>query len=193
MDKKSQIIKETYSLFSQKGYNVSMSEIAKAVDIKTPSLYSHFKNKNEIIELTIRTEIEHYFDTIFKNTLKLKHKTCEEKLKSMLFYSIDYYKKSSRLSFWKHMSLIQNKELKDLSFSLIQKRDKYLFDLIEKCFEKGITEKEIKNTADKGSIYLYFSMMQGILTSMFFYQNNGVTIEEFTTMAWESYWNSIKF
>lgn len=37
------------SLFSEKGYDaISMSEIVEAVSIKAPSLYKHYKSKNDI-------------------------------------------------------------------------------------------------------------------------------------------------
>ncbi len=43
------ILKESLRLFSEKGYSdVFVSDIAKAVGIKAPSLYKHFKNKQEI-------------------------------------------------------------------------------------------------------------------------------------------------
>lgn len=192
MDKKSEILNATYHLFSEKGYNLSMSEIAETVKIKTPSLYSHFKSKDEIITLTIKSEVEHCFDTICKKSEKLEGKSCEEKLKYILFYSIDYYKNPSRLRFWRHISLLQNKELRNMSIDLIKDRDMRLLKKLESCFKKGIKEKEIKETVSEGAIYLYFSMIQGILNSILFIQDNGITIEKFTSMAWQSYWDGIK-
>lgn len=49
MNTRQKIIKEALSLFSEKGYSdVYVSEIAEAVGIKAPSLYKHFKSKQEI-------------------------------------------------------------------------------------------------------------------------------------------------
>ena len=53
MDKKTEILNSAYKHFSKRGYNVSMSDIAKDVGIKTPSLYSHFTSKDEIILIVI--------------------------------------------------------------------------------------------------------------------------------------------
>lgn len=51
MNTKKKIIEEALVLFSEKGYSdVYVSDIAKAVGIKAPSLYKHFKNKQEIFE-----------------------------------------------------------------------------------------------------------------------------------------------
>lgn len=49
METKQRIIKEALTLFAEKGYNdVYVSDIAQAVGIKAPSLYKHFKSKQEI-------------------------------------------------------------------------------------------------------------------------------------------------
>ena len=51
MDRKEEIIIVTLKLASQIGLsNVSMEQIAKQVGIKKPSLYNHFKSKDEIID-----------------------------------------------------------------------------------------------------------------------------------------------
>ncbi|QHI73837.1 TetR/AcrR family transcriptional regulator [Aminipila terrae] len=192
MDKKNEILHAAYYLFAEKGYALSMSEIAEAVNIKTPSLYSHFKSKDEIIELIIRDQIEHCFDTIEKSTLKLKDKNCEEKLKSILFYVIDYYKKNSRLNFWRHISLLHNKKLKNISKTLIQERDSYISEHIKNCFAAGIKNKEIKDNVSEGQMYLYFSMIQGILNATFYVQKDEITIDDFASLAWEAYWTGIK-
>lgn len=49
MNTKQKIIKEALTLFAENGYSdVYVSDIAQAVGIKAPSLYKHFKSKQEI-------------------------------------------------------------------------------------------------------------------------------------------------
>lgn len=51
MTTKERILSEALNLFSEKGYSdVFVGEIADAVGIKTPSLYKHFKGKQEIFD-----------------------------------------------------------------------------------------------------------------------------------------------
>ena len=51
MSRKEEIIYATLELASAKGMQgVSMSQIADKVGIKAPSLYNHFKSKDEIIQ-----------------------------------------------------------------------------------------------------------------------------------------------
>ena len=113
MDKKEEILHAAFKLFSEKGYALSMSDIAKAVKIKTPSLYSHFESKDKIVELTIKKEIEHYFFTLDKLIDSMKDKTCREKLNGMFLSVLDYFCQSGRLRFWRNIPLL-NKDRKSV-------------------------------------------------------------------------------
>ena len=54
MDTKNRILDEALKLFSEKGYgNVYVEQIARAVGIKAPSLYKHFKSKQEILDCIV--------------------------------------------------------------------------------------------------------------------------------------------
>lgn len=58
---KDRILHAALDLFSQKGYDaVSVAQIAQAVGIKAPSLYKHFKNKQEIFDAIITKMNERY-------------------------------------------------------------------------------------------------------------------------------------
>ena len=52
---KQRILTEAVILFSKEGYEaVSVDQIAKAVGIKAPSLYKHYKNKRDIFDSILR-------------------------------------------------------------------------------------------------------------------------------------------
>lgn len=62
MNTKKRILDEALNLFSQKGYaNVFVAEIAEAVGIKAPSLYKHYKSKQEIFD-AILNEMKSNYD-----------------------------------------------------------------------------------------------------------------------------------
>ena len=51
MERKEEIIQATLMLASKNGIdNVSMSQIATQLGIKKPSLYNHFRSKDEIVK-----------------------------------------------------------------------------------------------------------------------------------------------
>ena len=62
MNTKKRILDEALTLFSEKGYaNVFVTDIAKAVGIKAPSLYKHYKSKQDIFN-TILDEMKNRYD-----------------------------------------------------------------------------------------------------------------------------------
>ncbi|WP_298739259.1 TetR/AcrR family transcriptional regulator, partial [uncultured Treponema sp.] len=55
------ILAAALDLFSVQGFEAtSMQQIAEAVGIRKPSLYSHFAGKQEILDALVRTTIEQY-------------------------------------------------------------------------------------------------------------------------------------
>ncbi len=62
MNTKKRILDEALTLFSEKGYaNVFVAEIAEAVGIKAPSLYKHYKSKQDIFN-AILDEMKSSYD-----------------------------------------------------------------------------------------------------------------------------------
>lgn len=58
---KKRILIEPLTLFSEKGYDaVSVGQIAEAVGIKAPSLYKHYKNKQDIFDAILDEMKERY-------------------------------------------------------------------------------------------------------------------------------------
>ena len=59
MTTKEKILNEALIQFSEKGYSdVFVGDIAKAVGIKAPSLYKHFKGKQEIFDSCVEKFFE---------------------------------------------------------------------------------------------------------------------------------------
>ena len=59
------ILDAAESEFARKGYDAtSLSDIAEAVGIRTPSLYSHYASKQQIYEAVVDRLIEPYFELI---------------------------------------------------------------------------------------------------------------------------------
>lgn len=63
MNTKKRILDEALTLFSEKGYaNVYVAQIAEAVGIKAPSLYKHYKSKQDIFN-AILDEMKKSYDS----------------------------------------------------------------------------------------------------------------------------------
>ncbi len=99
MSTKEKILEDSLTLFSKQGYDgTSVEQIAQAVGIKAPSLYKHFKGKEEILNAIIDSAEARYEENFGseKNIGKLPESREEFVLATM-----------GKLSFTMHDSLIR--------------------------------------------------------------------------------------
>lgn len=191
MDKKHEILKAAFDIFCEKGYHLSVSELADAVNIKTPSLYSHFANKDEVIELVIRDEIQRYYSCLTDKMLEASNLSCKEAMKILYVYVIDYFSKDKRLRFWRALPFIQNQQLNSISAQLIADNDRIFKQQMEQCFSKGLDNGEIRPDVSPGALRLYLCMIQGVLDGMLLYPKELVNISDADEL-FEAYWDGIR-
>ena len=150
MNTKDKILIEALKLFSKKGYSaVYLSEIAESVNIKTPSLYKHYKSKQDIFNSCVDAftlQIEKV-----RSELKLPGSKNEEisyeiineqdlfNIAKSLFI---FYLKDDIVSNFRKMLLIErynNKKLNDIYEDIfINKALKYEERIFSTLIDKGI-------------------------------------------------------
>lgn len=190
MDKKQEIIEAAFELFCVKGYHLAVSELAKAVAIKTPSLYSHFSSKDQILEIMIQQEINHYFNCLESEMMKAERLNCKEAMKSLLFFVLDYFGEYKRLRFWRTIPLIPNEQLRKTCSMLIAEKDHRYNQRMQECFAKGIENGEIKPEVSQSAFQLYFYMIQGVLDGMLLYPKaKGENV--LAMNVFKAYWDGI--
>jgi AcrR family transcriptional regulator len=190
LDKKQEIIKAAYELFCEKGYHLSLSEIANAVGIKTPSLYSHFSNKDEILDLMIQEEIYQYYRFLEEKIIEIEPMNIKDAMKNLFIFFIDYFSEYKRLRFWRTIPLLPNEQLRNTSSNLIKEKDKKYKQQLLAYFMKGVYEGEINPDVTESTLHLYLCMIQGVLDAMLLYPNDfedNILPEE----VFEAYWEGI--
>lgn len=190
--KKQEILNAAAELFSQKGYRLSVSDIAKEVAIKPPSIYSHFQNKDDIIEQIVINEIEHFYNTILNKYLEIAPcSTSKEKLERIFGDVLDYFSTEQRLRFWKNISLIENEELKEKCKAIIREHELKFYKDFEKIFLTGIEKHEINQAIHEGHKLLFLAMLQGLIYRVYTY-HYVINEPKGSNKIWNAYWDSIK-
>ncbi len=124
-DTKEKIIKKALELFAKNGYDaVSVGEIAKAVGIKAPSLYSHYSGKQAIFDAIVEyaaSRYEKYTDEIdihvqdAKKDIGVFFKVTDEvlikKVRQIFLYSL----RDETISRFRRMMTIEQFRTKELS------------------------------------------------------------------------------
>lgn len=187
-NKKEEILDIVRELFSQKGYMLSMSDIAEDVKIKVPSLYSHFSSKDEIIYKVVEKEINNYYDSLVNFLIKIQNEKSREILEGYYLHIFAYFDTQEKIKFWHNIYLIQNEDLRKKCKKLIIFRNEANINNIKDIFESGMLKGEIKKS-DKEPELLYLSMIQGVLEGILVY---GDISRLYTERIWEAFWDGIK-
>ena len=190
MDKKQEIIEAAFELFCEKGYHLSLSEIANVVGIKTPSLYSHFNNKDEILELMIHEEIYRYYRFLEEKIIEIEPMNIKEAMRGLFKFFMAYFSEYKRLRFWRTIPLIPNEQLRNSSSRLIKEKDSQYKQQLQAYFMKGIYSGEIKPDVTESTLHLYLCMIQGVLDAMLLYPNE-YQDNIFADEVFEAYWHGI--
>lgn len=191
MNKKQEIIAAAFDLFCEKGYQLSMSELAGAVGIKTPSLYSHFSGKDEIVELMIHEEVRRYFYQLDEKMRHAERMRCADSMRSLYFFAMEYFSEYKRLRFWRTIPLISNEPLRDRCALLIAENDRLYNERMRQCFLKGVENGELRPGASESALYLYLAMIQGILDGMLLFPR-GAGESALAASVFDAYWEGVR-
>jgi AcrR family transcriptional regulator len=192
MKRKDEILEIAGQLFAEKGYDLSMSDIAGKIGIKTPSLYSHFESKDEIISLVLEREVIKMYD-FFNMTLdRLQEEGTEQKLKRLFFSIFDYFEKPGQLEILRRIPFVENEMIKMKLTKVMLERDASFSLKVREIIEEGILSGEVRENAEEGTMLLYLAMIQGMLDTKLLQKYTDSRLQDYTLTAWEAFWNGIK-
>ncbi|PCF86320.1 TetR/AcrR family transcriptional regulator [Staphylococcus intermedius] len=93
MNRKEKILEIALEKFSKNGYyGTTLEDISQHIGIKKPSLYSHFKNKDDIYDLCIDICIKNVVENL--NIIKMNKELSKSEIynfsKKYIFYDMKY-------------------------------------------------------------------------------------------------------
>ena len=150
MDTKHRILLEALRLFSQRGYDaVSVEQIASAVGIKAPSLYKHYKSKQDIFDAIFEETARRYdafTDTISVHVTNSEQDVIEfekitaddlvQKVRSLIEYSLhDEY-----VCMFRRMMTIEQFRSRELSELYSRRYVNQIHDYHSRLFTKMIAD-----------------------------------------------------
>ena len=191
MEKKEEILRAACALLAREGYAFSMSELAQRVGMRTPSLYSHYKSKDEIVEKAVclaasdcRRELEAYVES-------LSGRGAGESLELIFRRLLDYFAREDRARLWKNMLLLSRGELREKCREELEKENRWFTLALSRLFGEGAARGELRPQTD-GSAYLYFVMVQGLLDVMLLMGGDSDRFRDYAERVWRTYWDGVK-
>ena len=170
-----------------------MTDLSELAGIKPSSIYNHFDSKDDLIKQCVLKEIDTYHAYLGSKLRELDAYPSLSKLK-LIYYSITtYFYDYQKLRFWKHISMITNSVLLKECRSRIIEHEKVLTLKLLETFELGIKNHELNVVSINGSMFMFISMIHGLLDGMLLYWDSGYDLDRLIDETWEAYNYSIEY
>lgn len=175
------------TMFAESGYEgTSLSEIAKAVGIKTPSIYAHYKSKEQLflqlIQEVIAEERQQY--------MALIQAVKKEPIKQQVYKLFDFFTDLSHLTtgqaFLKRTILMPPRHLRDQLRRDFLRYENELSEGLAAVMRKGIFEGIFDARDEKRMIAAFYVCVDGLLVENQLYEDE--LYGERKQMVWLSLW-----
>lgn len=180
-----------FSLFAAHGYeSTTMSQIAHAIGIKKPTLYSYYESKEELF-LSIFTEAaeeyRQYIEQILAEALQL------ENIKDQLYHVfrgyIAYFAQNPELSaFWNRILLFPPASLKEKLFAQISNLETSLYEKVAGIIQAGMDRGDLRHGVVLDTLFSFYCLREGLLLAILL---NPDLEPRKIEVVWENIWYGI--
>ncbi|MDQ0061928.1 TetR/AcrR family transcriptional regulator [Paenibacillus harenae] len=173
--------------FTESGYEgASMSQIAKEVGIKTPSIYAHFKSKEQLFLQLMQQVIDEEWEHYIKLLQEIREEPAQRKLYRIFGFFTDFAHLTSGQAFLKRTMVVPPRHLREqLRISFLQYEERISEHIID-IIREGQREGLIANRDEQRIVAELYAFIDGLLVEYQFY--NSALFEQRKRLLWESLW-----
>jgi AcrR family transcriptional regulator len=186
MISKTDIKRSAFRLFSEKGYfATSTADIADDLGLKKPSLYSHYKSKDEILKEILTDSFLLMKVSLEESVEALSRQSTEILMKGIFRTVVALFSDRDRLLFWKRTYFLQ--EFSDYK-EILGDVEWDFENLIDRLLKPILAQRYPAlgaSTIYRQVFISYMLLIQGYLDWMLV---NGYDEKEFQD-AWTNFWN----
>jgi len=164
MNTKDKILLVSYDYYTKYGEFFSLSQIAEELGIKKQSIYSHFKNKDELLRTMLHQAVKNYLNQISQDIETAKGLQLKDQLYKMgiKFLEFNADGKIFKLRKWLAISLESYPFIHDM----LNESSQTLDLLIDDLFEEGIQQNILKEISPQTMRKSYIYMLRGIIDNI---------------------------
>ncbi|WP_426451434.1 TetR/AcrR family transcriptional regulator [Paenibacillus sp. S-38] len=178
-------------LFAAGGYDaVPLSEIAREAGIKTPSIYSHFKSKDDLFLAVFEDCLQEHSRRMRALLGRLEGRTVEEQLFTILRdVSRTYLLSDEGMTFLKRTMLFPPLSLQETLRGRFAATEQELNALLLRLFLRGMEEGILRPEAPEDLAASFYCMLDGSFLQQFYYQPDEYAHR--IEAVWRIYWKGI--
>jgi AcrR family transcriptional regulator len=176
-------------LFAYKGYAAtSMQDIAEAVGIKKPSIYSHFKSKSEIFLLLLEDQARQFTNIVKSALEETKATEMKEILYQVFNANMQLYSDRRNLLFFKQAVLLSTGIADEDIEGKLKEIMKGVNMFVMMNLQKTLSENGVSFKSFEKGMFLFMVFLQGYLDWMLLDTHQSID----TRAAWEQFWNGME-
>jgi len=189
---KDRILEVALSLFATNGYEgTTLTEIAKGVGIQKPSIYNHFKSKEEIFITIFENILWAHVQEVKKQMERIKELSTEEQLFQILSitfqYNLDY---KEQTAFLKRALIFPPNTLKEQLNTQFILSEEALSAILHTILEEGMKKEEIRRANIEDLIISFYCLIDGIFIELSYYGEEKMTPR--IPNIWKNFWCGIQ-
>ena len=191
---KNKIREVAMNSFAMKGYEeTSLSMIANAVGIKTPSIYAFYKSKEDLFLEALHEVLFHHYKHIERAAESLPSEPTEKRLFQILKEMYTYHlREEEKTTFYLRFILFPPSGLEVQIHQEFIKSDEFLSEILDEIFTLAIQKGEIKEIEIASLIAGFLCLMDGLFIQLFYYRSNAEELNRRLKTVWAIYWEGIK-
>ncbi|MED3966047.1 TetR/AcrR family transcriptional regulator [Niallia taxi] len=186
-----QIKKAAVLHFARDGYEgATLANIAKDVGIKTPSIYAHFKGKDEIFLQICKDTSLYELNNVTTYLDRYKNLPLDEFLYNFLLFYKEKYEKDQHTRFLLRVSFFPPshlyKEIMDIVYRYLGKLEEFLIPVFMSSYNKGVMHPDV---SVKQATSAFLVILDGIIIEMLY--GGPHKLQKRLDHSWNIYWRSI--
>jgi TetR/AcrR family transcriptional regulator, biofilm operon repressor len=185
LNTKDQIIEAAKRSFALHGYEgTTLSQIAKEVGIQKPSIYNHFKSKNDlylyVAEMVIDALLVRMQDTYEQH----RNENLETRIYLLLKNSCNFILNKQEGMLYVRFLLFPPVELKEEVKTIVSRGDSQIEDIVNAFYTEGIEEGQLRDIPKQTFRSAFYFLLDGLFTESFIYDDFLIRFEEAWTVFW---------
>ncbi|CAN7367561.1 TetR/AcrR family transcriptional regulator [Rossellomorea sp. LjRoot5] len=185
-DNKRLIKNVALDLFGQKGYeDTSLAEIAKEVGIKKPSIYNHFRSKEdlfiEVIEDLIVSEVTAYR----KAEGTMNHQEPLKNIKVLFDLFCHRLMTTKEALLWKRVTFFPPEQFKDLIQEQFIHFEKVTTSILVSVYKEGVNQEMFQGVTEDEFVASFLCLVDGVFLEHHYYTDE--IFQQRIESAWKVY------
>jgi AcrR family transcriptional regulator len=185
-DNKQLIKSVALDLFGQKGYeDTSLAEIAKDVGIKKPSIYNHFRSKEDLFTDVLEDLIVSEVTAYRKTEVAMNHQEPLKNVRVLFDLFCQRLMTTKEALLWKRVTFFPPEQFKDLIQEQFIHLEKVTTSILVSVYKEGVNQGMFQEVTEDEFVASFLCLVDGVFLEHHYYTDE--IFQQRIESAWKVY------